>query len=84
MVNICAGDLLSEVVFLTVASVPDIVCYNQCDEQSHVVCGGPLVFSRIMLSKEDSAMAVSKWYTSHIPKDEHEAPLLMKHVPSCR
>lgn len=73
--------LLAELVLLAVCSVPDVVHkrvgkYQYRDEPSR-----PSVLRRVVVSHVEGAVAVGEGHTGHVPKNEHEAKLLVVHVP---
>ena len=71
----------AEAVLLAVACVP-----NPVDKQvAHVESGQgkavPAVLIRVVVGQEDGAVAVGERNAGKVPEDEHEAPLLVVHVP---
>ena len=66
---------------LRIASVPDPVHEDvggEEEEHGHTAVG---IFRGVVVGQEDGAVAVRKRHAGHVPENEHEAPLLVKHVP---
>lgn len=76
--------LLPELVLLAVGRVPDIVDTEISNDQRHNEPNWPVVLVRVVGSDKENRVAVREGYTGHVPEDEHEAELLVVHVPSNR
>lgn len=73
--------LLSELILLAVGRVPDIVDAKVGDDPKDNDPDGPVVLRWIMERDVQRTMAVGERHASHVPEDEHEAKLLVVHVP---
>ena len=73
--------LRSEHVLLAVGSVPDPVNEQIGDIERHKRPARPAVLGRVVIGQVDYAVAVRQGHASEVPKDEHEAPFLVIHVP---
>jgi len=76
-----ASLLLAETVLLAIAGVEDVVCCEEHDEEGDVGLRRPLVDVGGGAHQVEDAMAVRQGDTGHVPEDQHEAPLLVAHVP---
>jgi len=79
------GDALSlhlEVTLLGHSSVPDKVGGDQSGIDHNVSKGGEAVGRGIMRSHVDDRVNIGERNTSEVPKDDHETPFLVVHVPS--
>lgn len=72
----------SETVLLSVTGIEEVVCNGQDSEQGNVVLNGPVVLGWVVVSEVQSTVAVSVWDTGDVPENQHEAKLLVSHVPS--
>lgn len=72
---------LAEPVLLRVARVPDPVDEQVGGVEEGECEGVPVVFRRGVVGQVDSAVAVRERDAGQIPKDQHEAPFLVVHVP---
>lgn len=79
--NECSLFHLSEPVLLAIACIEDIIRAEKEDVEKDINTGGPPVDRRVVSEEVKNTMAISQRNTSHVPKDEHIAPLLMCHVP---
>lgn len=73
----------AEAVLLAVAAVPDPVpeeIGGVEEDQGEAV---PAVLGGVVVGEEDGAVAVRERHAGQVPEDEHEAPLLVVHVPGC-
>lgn len=73
--------LLSELILLTVASVPDIVNAKTRDKQGKYEPPWPLVLARFVVSYVENSMSVREWHASHCPEKDHETCLLVVYIP---
>lgn len=80
-VHLVATLLSTEHVLLRVASIPDPVGEEVAAKEPDKNGPGVSVNFRIVVGKEDGAVAVRQRHTSQVPEDEHETPLLIVHVP---
>lgn len=72
---------LAEPVLLRITRVPDPVDEEVGDVEEGEGEGVPMVFRGGVVGQVDSAVAVREGDARQIPEDEHEAPLLVVHVP---
>lgn len=70
-----------ETVLLTVAAVPDPVHEQVRDIEAGEEGAVPAVLLGRVVGQVDDAVAVRQRHAGHVPEDEHEAPLLVVHVP---
>lgn len=75
----CHGS--SKTVLLSVTSVKEVVGEGQDDKQSQIVWKRPFVLRWVVVGKVQGAVAVSVRHTGDVPKDQHEAEFLVRHVP---
>lgn len=73
--------LLAELVLLAVGGVPDVVHPEVGGRQEDDKPCWPCVLRRVVVGNVESAVAVGEGHTCHVPEDEHEAKLLIVHVP---
>ncbi|KAI6749100.1 hypothetical protein HG531_008047 [Fusarium graminearum] len=71
----------AEAVLLAVAAVPHPVPEEVANKHGSQDTAVPAVHIRVMVGQVDGAVAVRKRNTSQVPEDEHEAPLLVVHIP---
>lgn len=74
--------LLSELILLTVTSVPDIVNAKIRDEQGKYEPPWPLVLAGFVVSYVEDSMSVREWHASHCPEKDHETCLLVVYIPA--
>lgn len=70
-----------EAVFLAVAAIPNPVDEQVRDVQADQEGAVPAVLVGGVVGQVDDAVAVGERHARHVPEDEHEAPLLIVHVP---
>lgn len=75
------GHESTETVLLSVSGIEEVVCNGQDYKQCSVVLPRPVVFQWVVVSQEQSTVTVGKWHTGNVPETEHEAKLLICHVP---
>ena len=81
--DVMADQLCSEAVLLAICRVPYPI-YEEVEHKQSGQCSSvPAIDTWIMVREVNGAVAVAQWYSSHVPKDEHEAQFLVIHVP-CR
>jgi hypothetical protein len=71
----------AEAVLLAVAAIPDPVPEEVGDINQGQDPTVPVVLRGVVVGDEDSAVAVGQRNTGEVPEDEHEAPLLVVHIP---
>ena len=71
----------AEAVLLAVAAVPDPVDKQVAGVERNKRIAVPAVLLGRVVGEVDGAVAVRQGDTSKVPEDEHEAPLLVVHVP---
>ena len=74
---------LAELVLLRVGRVPDIISVEVGKSQKSGKPGREAVLGGVVVGDVESAVAVRQRHASHVPEDEHEAKLLIVHVPGC-
>ena len=79
--NECSLFHLSEPVLLAITCVEDIIGAEKKGVEKDIDTDGPLVDGRVVSDEVKNTMAISQRDTSHVPEDEHIAPLFMRHVP---
>lgn len=73
--------LLAETVLLAVGGVPHPVNEQICDIEEGKEEAVPAVLGGVVVSQVDGAVAVAQRDTSQVPENQHEAPLLVVHIP---
>ena len=71
----------AEAVLLGAARVPDPVGEEVGGEEEGEEGARPAVGQRRVVGQVDGRVAVGQRHAGHVPEDEHEAPLLVEHVP---
>ena len=74
--------LLAELVLLAVGRIPDVVGEEVGGSQEDNEPEWPCVLGRVVVCNVECAVAVREGHASHVPEDEHEAKLLVVHVPT--
>jgi len=77
-----AALLLTEAVLLTVGGVPDPVDKQVRDVEESEEEAVPVVLAGVVVGQVNGAVAVAQRHTGQVPEDEHEAPLLVVHIPN--
>lgn len=75
--------LVAEGILLAICTVPHPVEEEIQNRESGEGESVPAIFGGVVIGEVECTMAISEWYTGHIPKSEQESQLFEIHIPVC-